>query len=327
MKGAEVHRITLWRQASTDSAAGARRANRNCLIARPPPSASGRPRRVKINPRRLHRPAHVRSLQGASATTSCRQRNAGGRGSIDETVVGRTAREAGIRGRHRHGGIGADAGARRRPGPDRQIIAAHGRQRRRRRCDTTGRFRPARGGYGTPSGIFHPQSMARRYFSRKYYNAPMPHAIFFYGGFAIHGTNELSRLGGPASHGCVRLHPSHAAALFCTGRAQRPAPYADRDFELGHYQADGRATPGSEAGSRQIASIENLEPADRKLNGSITLSIIDEISCALAENAGIPPAIWNWFIKSTGFCGVLARAANGTGTVQALVPRICDFAC
>ena len=71
-----------------------------------------------------------------------------------------------------------------------------------------------RAGYGTPSGVFHPQSMARRYFSRKYYNAPMPHAIFFYYGFAIHGTNDLARLGGPASHGCVRLHPSHAAALY-----------------------------------------------------------------------------------------------------------------
>jgi lipoprotein-anchoring transpeptidase ErfK/SrfK len=71
-----------------------------------------------------------------------------------------------------------------------------------------------RSGYGTPSGTFHPQSMARRYFSRKYYNSPMPHAIFFYYGFAIHGTNDISRLGGPASHGCVRLHPSHAAALF-----------------------------------------------------------------------------------------------------------------
>ena len=71
-----------------------------------------------------------------------------------------------------------------------------------------------RSGYGTPSGTFHPQSMARHYFSRKYYNAPMPHAIFFHHGFAIHGTNDLARLGGPASHGCVRLHPSHAAALF-----------------------------------------------------------------------------------------------------------------
>jgi lipoprotein-anchoring transpeptidase ErfK/SrfK len=71
-----------------------------------------------------------------------------------------------------------------------------------------------RNGYGTPSGTFHPQSMARHYFSRKCYNAPMPHAIFFHYGFAIHGTNDLARLGCPASHGCVRLHPSHAAALF-----------------------------------------------------------------------------------------------------------------
>ena len=71
-----------------------------------------------------------------------------------------------------------------------------------------------RSGYGTPSGAYHPQLMARRWFSRKYYNSPMPHAIFFYGGFAIHGTYELTRLGGPASHGCVRLHPSNAATLF-----------------------------------------------------------------------------------------------------------------
>jgi lipoprotein-anchoring transpeptidase ErfK/SrfK len=42
----------------------------------------------------------------------------------------------------------------------------------------------------------------------------MPYSIFFHGGFAIHGTYELTRLGGPASHGCVRLHPSHAAQLY-----------------------------------------------------------------------------------------------------------------
>jgi lipoprotein-anchoring transpeptidase ErfK/SrfK len=71
-----------------------------------------------------------------------------------------------------------------------------------------------RSGYGTPSGVFHPQMMARRWFSRKYYNSPMPHSIFFYHGFAIHGTTELRRLGGPASHGCVRLHPSNAATLY-----------------------------------------------------------------------------------------------------------------
>jgi len=71
-----------------------------------------------------------------------------------------------------------------------------------------------RPGYGTPAGVFHPEWMAARWFSRVYYNAPMPHAIFFRGGFAIHGSYEISRLGGPASHGCVRLHPAAAAILF-----------------------------------------------------------------------------------------------------------------
>ena len=70
------------------------------------------------------------------------------------------------------------------------------------------------GGHGTPSVTFHPQIMMRSYFSKKYYGAPMPHSIFFYYGFAIHGTNQISRLGGPASHGCVRLHPGNAATLF-----------------------------------------------------------------------------------------------------------------
>jgi lipoprotein-anchoring transpeptidase ErfK/SrfK len=69
-------------------------------------------------------------------------------------------------------------------------------------------------GGGPPSGVFRPERMERRWFSRKYDWAPMPHAIFFYHGFAIHGTNHVSRLGRRASHGCVRLHPSHAATLF-----------------------------------------------------------------------------------------------------------------
>ena len=45
-------------------------------------------------------------------------------------------------------------------------------------------------------------------------NAPMPHSIFFRGGYAVHGTNHVRRLGRPASHGCVRLHPRNAAKLF-----------------------------------------------------------------------------------------------------------------
>lgn len=71
-----------------------------------------------------------------------------------------------------------------------------------------------RAGYGTPNGVFHPQRMARSWFSKKYYNSPMPYSIFFYHGFAIHGSYEIRRLGGPASHGCIRLHPDNAATLY-----------------------------------------------------------------------------------------------------------------
>jgi lipoprotein-anchoring transpeptidase ErfK/SrfK len=76
------------------------------------------------------------------------------------------------------------------------------------------RVSTGRTGFGTPSGVFRPQMLARSWFSRKYYNSPMPYSIFYHKGYAIHGTNYLSRLGGPASHGCVRLHPANAAVLF-----------------------------------------------------------------------------------------------------------------
>jgi hypothetical protein len=71
-----------------------------------------------------------------------------------------------------------------------------------------------RAGYGTPSGIYRPQRLAASWFSKLYYNSPMPHSIFFHGGYAIHGSYEINRLGGPASHGCIRLHPANAATLF-----------------------------------------------------------------------------------------------------------------
>ena len=74
-------------------------------------------------------------------------------------------------------------------------------------------------GGGPRSGAYRPQRMERKWFSRKYGMSPMPHAIFFHEGYAIHGTIYVSRLGQPASHGCVRLHPSNAATLF--GLVQR----------------------------------------------------------------------------------------------------------
>jgi hypothetical protein len=72
----------------------------------------------------------------------------------------------------------------------------------------------ARIGYRTPNGSYRPERLERQWFSRKYDWSPMPHSIFFSGGYAIHGSNEVSRLGRPASHGCIRLHPGNAATLF-----------------------------------------------------------------------------------------------------------------
>lgn len=72
----------------------------------------------------------------------------------------------------------------------------------------------ARWGYRTPNGSYRPERLERQWFSRKYDWSPMPHSIFFHHGYAIHGSTEVSRLGRPASHGCIRLHPRNAATLF-----------------------------------------------------------------------------------------------------------------
>lgn len=71
-----------------------------------------------------------------------------------------------------------------------------------------------RRGYRTPRGTFRPKWLSKHHRSRKYNNAPMPNSIFFYGGYAIHGTYATKRLGRPASHGCIRLAPGNARRLF-----------------------------------------------------------------------------------------------------------------
>jgi hypothetical protein len=72
----------------------------------------------------------------------------------------------------------------------------------------------ARSGYSTPRGSFAPTGLQRMHYSRKYHMSPMPYSIFFRGGYAIHGSYETRSLGRPASHGCVRLSPGHAAQLY-----------------------------------------------------------------------------------------------------------------
>jgi lipoprotein-anchoring transpeptidase ErfK/SrfK len=76
------------------------------------------------------------------------------------------------------------------------------------------RVSTARPGYRTPTGTFKPTALVRYHRSTIYDGSPMPYSIFFLRGYAIHGSYEIKHLGRPASHGCVRLHPSNAAALY-----------------------------------------------------------------------------------------------------------------
>ena len=70
-----------------------------------------------------------------------------------------------------------------------------------------------RSGYETPTGRFIMQRMDADHFSDEYDGAPMPYAIFFSRGLAIHGTTQ-GGLGRPASHGCVRLSVDNARELY-----------------------------------------------------------------------------------------------------------------
>lgn len=72
--------------------------------------------------------------------------------------------------------------------------------------------------YTTPDMDTHPNGrIYDRYTSTKYpdgdYNGlgNMPFAVFIRGAYAIHGTTRgnWSKLGSPASHGCIRLHPDN----------------------------------------------------------------------------------------------------------------------
>lgn len=73
--------------------------------------------------------------------------------------------------------------------------------------------------YETPSMELHPLGpVLTKYTSRKFPGGNyeglgnMPYAVFLKNGYAIHGTTpgNYSRLGSPASHGCIRLHPDNA---------------------------------------------------------------------------------------------------------------------
>ena len=77
-----------------------------------------------------------------------------------------------------------------------------------------------RRGHATPAGKFHPVRLERHWYSHEYGMTPMPWAVFFHRGYAVHGTMEAYNLGHAASHGCVRLRPDNASILFSLVRRE-----------------------------------------------------------------------------------------------------------
>jgi hypothetical protein len=114
-------------------------------------------------------------------------------------------------------------------------------------------------GYRTPNGVYRPQRLARMHYSRKYGLSPMPHSIFFRGGYAIHGTGELRRLGRTASYGCIRLSPGNAAQLYSLVQA-----YGRSDTRIA---ISGSATVVDGGAARRPAAIAwaRLDPTPIRL--------------------------------------------------------------
>jgi lipoprotein-anchoring transpeptidase ErfK/SrfK len=89
----------------------------------------------------------------------------------------------------------------------------------------------ARKGKVTPTGTWNAQWLSKYHKSSIYNNAPMPYSIFYNGNFAIHGTDQIGRLGTPASSGCVRLHPENAAVLYAMVERVGRSDFAVRVIE------------------------------------------------------------------------------------------------
>lgn len=106
-------------------------------------------------------------------------------------------------------------------------------------------------GGGPRTGLYRPQRMERKWFSRKYNMAPMPYSIFFHEGYAIHGTIHVKNLGRRASKGCVRLHPANAAILFDLVK-QHGMGNTRIVVESGVAQAPRRSRIADSAGSPRI---------------------------------------------------------------------------
>lgn len=116
-----------------------------------------------------------------------------------------------------------------------------------------------REGHRTPTGTYHPYRVHRHWWSRQYDMLPMHFALFFHRGYAIHASDAIRTLGQPASHGCVRLHPSNAARLFAL--VQKYGRHRTRIRLTGDWRIAERNRPAPRvAGYTRRASAGDFNP-------------------------------------------------------------------
>lgn len=117
-----------------------------------------------------------------------------------------------------------------------------------------------RKGFRSPNGVYRPTRLEKNWYSRKYGGA-MPHAVFFRGGYAIHGTTAVGALGRPASHGCIRLHPANAAKLFALVKK-----YGSSQTRIAlHGAAPDNLSRFAKASSPSKAKIAKASPSQNKI--------------------------------------------------------------
>ena len=134
-----------------------------------------------------------------------------------------------------------------RPHRDRSHLADIARCERRRLCWP---ISSGRSGHAT-RGVFRPRALYAMVHSAKYGNAPMPHSIFFYGQYAIHGTTAVGSLG-HASHGCVRFRrstpqpcdgPAQGAAIRIVGAPETDVAHRGQEFSAACAPSINDASP------------------------------------------------------------------------------------
>ena len=89
-----------------------------------------------------------------------------------------------------------------------------------------------RTGFETPMGQYQPTWLSKDHKSAQYEDAPMPFAVFFTGGYAVHGTEAVSQLGKRRFPWLRAACPGERAGLLRPGRDLRQVQHPDRGHGL-----------------------------------------------------------------------------------------------